>query len=106
MQAGLPVLTKPGDSFLSRMGTSLCASVGMPEMICEDSHSYEERAVELATQPAELRAMRQRLTDGKHPPPLFDLHGFAGQLETAYRAIWRDHVDGTHARWIRPQRPV
>ncbi len=100
LRAGLPVLTKPGETFMSRMGASLCHSAGIPEMICEDAHAYEERAVGFATQPADLAEVRQRLKEAHHAAPLFDVRGFARQLEAAYRAVWRHHVERGTARRI------
>lgn len=100
LRAGLPVLTKPGTSFMSRMGASLCAAAGIPEMVCADLHGYEERAVALATRPDELAALRRQLADARDTAPLFDARGFARQLEAAYRAIWKHHHDGSSARSI------
>jgi len=101
LRAGLPVLTMPGDSFMSRMGSSLCIAAGIPEMVCECADDYEERAVALATQPGELVKIRERLEAGHQSAPLFDVPGFARQLEAAYRAIWRHHVKGNADRRIR-----
>ena len=100
LRAGLPVLTLPGDRFLRRMGASLCRSAGIPEAICEDARDYEERAVAWATRPDELARVRPRLAEGHASAPLFDLPGFARQLEAAYRAIWRHHTEGSGARRI------
>ena len=105
LRAGLPVLTKPGATFMSRMGASLCHSAGIPEMICGDAQAYEERAVALATQPADLAAVRQRLEEAHPAASLFDVSGFARQLEAAYRAVWRHHVEGDTARRISVEMP-
>jgi predicted O-linked N-acetylglucosamine transferase (SPINDLY family) len=101
LRAGLPVLTLPGDRFLRRMGASLCRAAGIPEAICEDAQAYEERAVAWAMQPDELARVRGRLAAGLGSAPLFDVRGFARQLEAAYRAIWRHHAEGAVARRIR-----
>ncbi len=101
LRAGLPVLSMPGDRFLRRMGASLCASAGIPEAICEDASAYEERAVAWATRPEELAGVRRRLREAHAFAPLFDPRGFARQLEAAYRAIWRHHVEASAARRIR-----
>jgi len=106
LRAGLPVLTKPGASFMSRMGASLCTAAGIPEMACADGHSYEERAVALATQPGALGEVRRRLADAGGTAPLFDPRGCARQLEEAYRAIWKHHRDGTGARCIDVELPT
>jgi predicted O-linked N-acetylglucosamine transferase (SPINDLY family) len=101
LRAGLPVLTKPGDRFVGRIGASLCASAGIPEAICEDAYEYEERAVVWASQPNELVALRNRLAEAHDSAPLFDLKGFARQLESAYRAICRHRAESDAARRIR-----
>ncbi len=98
--AGLPVLTRPGDRFVSRIGASLCTSAGIPEAICEDSRAYEERAVVWATRPQELAAVRKRLIEACDSAPLFDLPGFARQLESAYHAIWRHRSESSSSRRI------
>jgi predicted O-linked N-acetylglucosamine transferase (SPINDLY family) len=94
LSAGLPVLTLPGDRFVARIGASLCTSAGTPEAICADAEAYEERAVAWATRPDELAQVRGRLAAARGSAPLFDLPGFARQLEAAYRAIWRHRADG------------
>ena len=86
---------------MSRMGASLCASAGSPEMICENAQAYEDRAVALAQNPEELAEVRRNLSEGHRSAPLFDVAGFARQLEAAYRAMWRHHADGSTERRIR-----
>lgn len=100
LRAGLPVLTLPGDRFVSRIGASLCTSAGIAEAICEDARAYEERAVAWASQPAELGRVRKQLAEAHDSAPLFDLPGFARGLEAAYRAIWRHRGQGDAARRI------
>ena len=101
LRAGLPVLTLPGDRFVARIGASLCTSAGIPEAICTDAEEYEERAVSWATRRDELSRVRNRLTEAHGRAPLFDLSGFARQLEAAYRAIWRHRAEGSAERRIR-----
>jgi predicted O-linked N-acetylglucosamine transferase (SPINDLY family) len=101
LSAGLPVLTVPGDRFVSRIGASVCASAGIPEAICADAGEYEERAIAWATRPDELGRVRKRLVGARDSAHLFDLPGFARQLEAAFRAIWRHRRDGSVDRRIR-----
>jgi protein O-GlcNAc transferase len=101
LRAGLPVLTRSGDRFVARIGASLCTSAGIPEAICADAQAYEERAVAWASEPDALAATRQRLAGARGSAPLFDLPGFARQLEAAYRAIWRHRAEGGASRRIR-----
>jgi predicted O-linked N-acetylglucosamine transferase (SPINDLY family) len=103
LRAGLPVLTRPGDTYMARMGSSLCACAGIPEMICEDVSAYEERAVALATDPQQLASVRARLAEGHRTARLFDPRRCARELEAAYRAMWRHQLEGAADRRIRAE---
>jgi predicted O-linked N-acetylglucosamine transferase (SPINDLY family) len=85
--AGLPVVTYTGHSFASRCATSLLKAIDLPELITESPQQYEELAVELATNPQRLAAVRQKLADHRHTTPLFDTRSFTRHLESAYARI-------------------
>ena len=91
LTAGVPVLTKPGNTYTSRMGASICAAAGLDEMICHSVAAYEERAVYLATHPQELAAMGQQLQENRPQLPLFNLQQFVENLEAAYGQMWREY---------------
>jgi predicted O-linked N-acetylglucosamine transferase (SPINDLY family) len=82
--SGLPVLSRPGRSFASRVAASLLHNVGLPELLAADADHYERLAVELAHDPARLRALRERLNSQRTTAPLFDLERFTRDLEAAY----------------------
>ena len=52
--AGLPLVTLPGETFVSRVAASLLAAVGLPELITDSLADYEALALKLATTPALL----------------------------------------------------
>lgn len=79
--AGLPVLTCPGRTFASRMAGSLLNAVGLTELIAPDWLAYENKAVQLALEPAELDVYRQRLQTSVKSSPLFDTKRFVTNLE-------------------------
>jgi protein O-GlcNAc transferase len=88
--AGLPVLTCPGDTFAARVAASLLTAAGLPELIVADFGEYERCAIRLACEPAELRALRDRLRAGRSTCPAFDAPRFVRDLEQAYRRMWDD----------------
>jgi predicted O-linked N-acetylglucosamine transferase (SPINDLY family) len=92
--AGLPLLTRPGDSFASRVGASLLAAAGLPELITDSDDAYEKLALSLARDPARLADLRQRLQAGRLSCPLFDTRRFTRNLERAYRLAWERHRAG------------
>ena len=91
--AGLPVLTRTGETFASRVAASLLRAIGLPELITSTESEFEELAVELAHNPQRLQALRLRLQQNHSTAPLFDCASFTRHLESAYTAI----VDRYHA---------
>jgi predicted O-linked N-acetylglucosamine transferase (SPINDLY family) len=85
--AGLPVLTRPGRSYASRMAASLLHAVGLPEMVVPSDAKYVEQAVHLATAPHTLKAMAQCLAATRRTAALFDTQSFTRTLEAAYATI-------------------
>jgi protein O-GlcNAc transferase len=95
--AGLPVLTCAGEAFAGRVAASLLCAVGLPELIASTPGEYEDRAVELAGDPAQLAAIRQKLADHRLTTPLFDVQQFTRHLEAAYTAAFERHQAGLPA---------
>lgn len=91
---GVPVLTVSGRSFASRVCGSLVRAAGLPELVCESVSEYVERAVALANDPAQLKALRQKLRVQRDQCVLFDVPGLVGRLEELYEAMWQDHQAG------------
>ncbi len=91
---GLPVVTRPGRTFASRVAASLVTAMGVPELIAPDVGAYEALAVKLATDPQALDSVRTKLKDNRLKTPLFDTELFARHLERAYALVWRQHLKG------------
>ncbi len=85
--AGLPVLTLAGEAFASRIAASLLTAIDVPELITSTQQQYEQLAIELASSPQRLAAIRTRIQDNRLTSPLFDTPRFARNLEAAYTAI-------------------
>jgi predicted O-linked N-acetylglucosamine transferase (SPINDLY family) len=82
LAAGLPLLTCPGDTFAARLGASLCAATGLEELICPTPEAYQERAIALGRQPAELGRLRRQLLERHGELPLFNTAAWVGHLES------------------------
>jgi protein O-GlcNAc transferase len=85
--AGLPVLTRRGETFAGRVAASLLNAIGLPELITTTADAYEALAIELATCPGRLHAIKAKLEDNRLATPLFDTERFARHLERAYRMM-------------------
>jgi predicted O-linked N-acetylglucosamine transferase (SPINDLY family) len=86
--AGLPVLTQMGESFAARVAGSLLTAIGLPELIASTGQEYEARALQLAREPVQLAALKQRLERNRLTQPLFDTPSYTRYLEDAYRHMY------------------
>ena len=84
---GLPVLTQTGTTFPGRVATSLLNAVGLPELAVRTRQEYEETAIHLATHPAELAALKEKLLKNKPAAPLFNTRQYARHIEAAFRLM-------------------
>ncbi len=85
--AGLPVLTCRGRAFAGRVAASLLQAVGLPELVTHSLEDYELRALELARDPHQLQAVKQKLGQNLPAAPLFDADGFRRDIEEAFIAM-------------------
>jgi predicted O-linked N-acetylglucosamine transferase (SPINDLY family) len=92
--AGLPVLTLMGESFASRVAASLLTAIDLPELITSSQEHYEALAIELATNPIKLKAIKAKLETNRLTKPLFGTPLFTKHLEDAFIKIYkRYHAD-------------
>jgi predicted O-linked N-acetylglucosamine transferase (SPINDLY family) len=87
---GVPVVTLAGDIAVRRSGVSILSNVGLPEFIAADRESYIRMACELAGDADRLAALRLTLRDRMLKSPLTDKKAFAADIESAFRAMWRE----------------
>ena len=85
--AGLPVLTRAGKSFASRMASSVLKATGVPELITRSQDEYEARAIELATNPLKLTKIKDKIHKNRSSSPLFNPKLFARRIEAAFSTM-------------------
>jgi len=90
--AGVPMVTRKGETFVSRVAASLLQTLGMPELIAHNDEQYLGLAVELAQNRQRLGAMRQRLGELRQTSPLFDSARFARDFSRMLHRIRDNHV--------------
>jgi len=89
--AGLPVLTWMGESFASRVASSLLNALGVPELITICQEDYERLAIDLAKNSQKLKAIKDKLNSNRLNEPLFDTPLFAKHLEAAYTKMFENY---------------
>ena len=82
--AGLPVLTKIGQSFCARVSASLLTSIGLPELVTYSESEYEEKAFYIASNPEETVRLKSKLNKLKETSPPYNPKLFTQDLENIY----------------------
>ena len=101
--AGLPVVTKTGQGFATRVAGSLLSAIGLPELITNTDDDYERLALQLASNPDKLNAINSKLEKNRDTTPLFDTEGFARHIEDAYQQAYQRYFDGKYPDVIEVQ---
>jgi predicted O-linked N-acetylglucosamine transferase (SPINDLY family) len=94
LKSGLPVLTRMGRSFASRVAASLLNAIGLPELITDTQEEYEALAIELALNPKKLAQIKLKLANNRLTTPLFDTPLFTKNIEAAYIKMYERYQAG------------
>jgi protein O-GlcNAc transferase len=92
--AGVPVVTRLGNHFASRVSASALRAAGVPELITDTWEDFISLAIRLATDASEREAFRVRLKEGRQSAPLFDTARSVRALEAGFEEMWRRHSAG------------
>ena len=85
----VPVLTRQGETFASRVASSILKSIGLPELITKTVEEYESLACELGTNELKMRTLKEKLISNKSTTPLFDTPKFTQDLERLYEIAFQ-----------------
>lgn len=85
--AGCPVLTRPGETFESRVAGSINHHLGMPELIARDDDDFIAIATRLGNDRTARAALRERLATQRTVSGLFDMQGYARDFAALLHAM-------------------
>jgi predicted O-linked N-acetylglucosamine transferase (SPINDLY family) len=100
--AGLPVVTQIGGTFPGRVAASLLQAIGLPELIASTQQAYQELAIELATNPQKLAAIKHKLANNRRTKSLFDTQLFTRRIEAAYNGMYERYLSGLPSDHLHP----
>jgi predicted O-linked N-acetylglucosamine transferase (SPINDLY family) len=92
---GVPIVTLPGQTAVSRGGVSLLSTIGLPELIARDCDDYIRIAADLARDLPRLASLRQTMRSRMQSSPLMDARAYARDVEAAYRRMWKTWCEVT-----------
>ena len=91
--AGLPILTLEGDSFQSRVASSLLKTTGLNELIAKNEKEYVDKAIYIAKNKEYLNELKNKLIASKDSNPLFDNKSFTHNIENAYSIVFEKYIN-------------
>jgi protein O-GlcNAc transferase len=86
---GVPTVTWSGQTSVSRSTKSILTSAGLRDLAADTPEQFVRIAASLASDPQALRDHRRGMRESLGSTPLLDHRRFAGDLESAYRRMWR-----------------
>jgi predicted O-linked N-acetylglucosamine transferase (SPINDLY family) len=92
---GVPLITLAGRTDVGRSGVFLLSNLKMQELIAQTEEAYVQKAVQLASDLNRLTAYRASLRQLMLESPLLDVPRFAGNMEAAFRTMWRRWCQST-----------
>jgi protein O-GlcNAc transferase len=89
---GVPVVTLPGTTAISRGGLSILSNLQLPDLVAGSQDEYVRIAAGLAAALPRLADLRSTLRERMRASPLMDGPGFARDVEAAYRRMWQEWI--------------
>jgi predicted O-linked N-acetylglucosamine transferase (SPINDLY family) len=78
---GVPLITRMGESFASRVSASLLTYAGMPHLIAHTPDEYQRMASHLARDTEARLTLKNNLVQHREQLPIFDTQGFTRDWE-------------------------
>jgi predicted O-linked N-acetylglucosamine transferase (SPINDLY family) len=92
--SGVPIVTRPGETFASRVAASLLIAAGLPQLVTNSIEDYEHLALSMARSPDLLARTRAELAAQRAVCPLFDSLSYTRSLESLYTRMFDRYISG------------
>ncbi len=93
LRACLPIITLRGNSFASRVTSSLLSSVGLDKLITDTKQEYEALAIKIATENDYFDKIKNELKNNIKTKPLLNTRKFTKNLEKAYFNVYEKYIN-------------
>lgn len=92
---GVPTLTMPGETMISRQGASMMTSAGLAEWVAADRQTFVQKAIQFVADLPALANLRAGLRAQVMHSPLMDGARFARDMERLLLNVWQARVEGS-----------
>jgi protein O-GlcNAc transferase len=88
LRVGLPVLTMIGQSFASRVASSLLKQLELTELITEKEQDYESMAIQLGSNLKKFNSIKEKLSNNLQKTDLFNPKFITANIELAFEKVY------------------
>ena len=90
---GVPLLTKKGNSFYSRIGTSINKNLEMEDWIANDEKDYILKAISKTSDLKKLFQIKSELRNNFLKSPLSNAKQYAKNFENCLNSMWKTYLE-------------
>ena len=90
IRMGLPVITIEGESFSSRVASSILHQVNLDDLVTKNINQYKDLAINIANSNNNYKSIKKKLMNSIKITPLFDSYKFTKNLESIYNKLIMD----------------
>ena len=87
IRMGVPVITIEGESFSSRVASSILSQVNLNELVTKNIDQYKDLAINIGNSNSNYNMIKKRLINSIKTTPLFDSYKFTKNLENIYNKL-------------------
>jgi predicted O-linked N-acetylglucosamine transferase (SPINDLY family) len=92
--SGVPVITTLGETFASRVASSILTAANLPELVTSNLAEYQQLAIELAGDRHRLCQIREKVSNIRNTSQLFNTAKFTRDLESIYIQMYENWAHG------------
>lgn len=92
--AGVPIITRSGETFASRVAGSILQTVGLQELIVDSEDAYEALALKIYHDRTYHQQLKQRVKKGMAHGPLYDVETYTRHFERALVEVYESQRRG------------
>jgi len=90
---GVPLLTKKGNTFYSRIGVSINKNLGMEDWIANNEKDYISKAISKSSDLEKLFQIKKKLRNKFLKSPLSNTKQYAKHFENCLNLIWKTYLE-------------
>tara|TARA_B100001564_G_scaffold354515_1_gene365240 strand:+ start:976 stop:2955 length:1980 start_codon:yes stop_codon:yes gene_type:complete len=98
LRMNIPVLTKKGSSFASRVASSLLRGINLPELITINNEDYQNLALKIANETDYLQELKLKIKKNKLDSNVFKTEVFTKNLEKGFKIIHENLIQGSEKK--------